>query len=61
MKVSNHYANCYSHVIIPITKLRIHYTLYYHIYKTKKTVYNIGLKSQIDNVTQNNYKVNRAK
>ena len=35
-------------------------TLYYHIYKRKKTVYNIELKSEIGNVTQNNYKANRA-
>ena len=30
------------------------------INKRKKTVYNIELKSEIGNVTQNNYKTNRA-
>ena len=35
-------------------------TLYYHICKRKKTVYNIELKSEIGNVTQNHYKASRA-
>ena len=35
-------------------------SLYYHIYKRKKTVYNVELKLEIGNVTQNNFKANRA-